>query len=369
MKSSNSFRKRRKAKLRALQTKKQRRQNALMKSRRLIRLMSSKRENNLHVRPAKDSSASLDTSLTYTSQYNNLKKEFLTKGGKSKVTESVFTCVQKPTADKEVVEGDAWLSNDNIDDCLQGMASCTAPKKGVSAEEVKHINFVTIDFTKNQEEVVKVNKEGHAFYERLKNDPQYIPKEKHIVMAMNLDRATGPGFHWTAIYIYLDHEHDHRDSFFYYFDSAKTDTTSIPQGEKENETGKYKNYPDSVRGLYDVLHKKITDAYPGVEFRLEYNKTMHQKGENECGIYVIFVLYFLCFPLGEPISFPIYVIDPTTKVLKEISKDSLTFTTQKQKLKFLETYIIPDESIHKYRELFFKSPTTSSSKVVASASS
>lgn len=264
------------------------------------------------------------------------------------------SCDQKaPDASESVIKGEEWLSNDDIDGALDYM--CNDVYKD---ENIKHINFASIDFTDlHSESAKKVNVASQDFYKDIKKG--IVPTESVIIMPMNIDVSTGQGTHWTANYIFMDQENNYQNSFYYYFDSALSDYRQRDQHTSGAKQGNFDHYPDSVHELYTALRENmIADLEKkGIRvdehfFPLECNKTAQQKGPNECGMYVLFFFYLFCSPLGKPLHFPIYEEDNNGNI---VSKPNHIFKSLQEKKQFLDTNRFTDDAVHEYRKIFFKS--------------
>jgi hypothetical protein len=238
-----------------------------------------------------------------------------------------------PSAEDGIRAEEKWLSNVEIDNYLKYMAK--------QYEDVFNASFVTIDFN----QFCSVDKEVDICHVTLK---QLVDQRKHhLVMPMNLDTHDGPGFHWTANYVFLDYENQFRDSFYYYFDSAKTDLTEVDVGKKH--ANPVDEAPNSVQQLHRRFRKEIQDlGKSSPSFPLVVNRRRHQRGNNNCGVYVIFVLTLLCSPLNKKLFFDLYVDTDKKMNIKP-------FTSQKAKIEFLDTYEITDGAMNHYRQIFFQS--------------
>lgn len=88
---------------------------------------------------------------------------------------------------------------------------------------------------------------------------------KYIGFIINLDKHTGPGTHWTSIFI--DFIPSSKWYGMYYYDS----------------TGK--GAPTEIKEFYKMIKSKLTRS-----FKLTVNTTRHQRGNTECGV---FSMYFI----------------------------------------------------------------------------
>ncbi|OUU13231.1 MAG: hypothetical protein CBB97_26445 [Candidatus Endolissoclinum sp. TMED37] len=131
---------------------------------------------------------------------------------------------------------------------------------------------------------------------------------KKIGIIFNLDKHTGPGTHWTSLFI------DVQDKFIFYFDSAG----------------------DSIPSEINKLVEKV--IYQGLELnnpiKFQYydtNNFSHQRGNNECGMYSLFMIITML----------------TNRVENKIFKNS------KEKLDFFIEKRIPDMQVFKKRKIYF----------------
>ena len=152
-------------------------------------------------------------------------------------------------------------------------------------------------------------------------------KKEHLVIAMNLgDHASG-GFHWVAIYVFLGKPRP----FMYYFDSAKSSKTP----------------PESVEALHTRWQQELNDN----SFLLQTNKKQQQFGNNNCGVYVLYVLTLMASPLNEPLGMPI--LPPSQGQSDTDPVLHPTFQSQQEKMTKLDTMNLPDETVQYYRSVFF----------------
>jgi hypothetical protein len=114
-------------------------------------------------------------------------------------------------------------------------------------------------------------------------------KVTKIAIPLNLDEHDEDGSHWVSIFVDLERK------FIFYFDSA-------------NEP-----MPKEVRTLID----RIREQTPLREYT---QNTQHQKGESECGMYVLFFL--------------ISMLNGKTP-------------------KYFKTHVITDEEVAKFRKIYF----------------
>ena len=131
---------------------------------------------------------------------------------------------------------------------------------------------------------------------------------KKIGVIFNLDKHTGPGTHWTSLFI------DVQDKFVFYFDSA---------GE---------SIPSEINKLVEkVIHQGLDLKNP-IKFQYyDTNNYSHQRGNNECGMYSLFMIITML----------------TNRVENKTFKDS------KEKLDFFIKQRIPDTQVFKKRKLYF----------------
>lgn len=98
---------------------------------------------------------------------------------------------------------------------------------------------------------------------------------KHVGIVFNLDKHTGRGSHWTAMYACVDPDHGRYFGAFYYDSLAPS------------------RMPTEMRALAERLRAETVATY-GAErargFRIERNRVRKQFANTECGIYSIFFL-------------------------------------------------------------------------------
>lgn len=134
----------------------------------------------------------------------------------------------------------------------------------------------------------------------------YINKNiNKIGIIFNLDKHNQSGSHWVSMFI------DLQDKFIFYFDSA---LNPIPQ---------------EIENLKDKILKQAIQENIPLDFDTNY-PIMHQKGNNECGMYSLFM-----------------IITMLTKKVK-----NRTFKTKKQRIKYFKKRI-PDSFVFEYRDIYF----------------
>jgi hypothetical protein len=93
---------------------------------------------------------------------------------------------------------------------------------------------------------------------------------KRFGVIFNTDKSTGRGKHWISLFFDLD------KSQIYFSDSAGTRPTK------------------EVNEFMKNIDKYLTDIKKQTKTDIRYNKTQHQKGNSECGVYSInFILRLL----------------------------------------------------------------------------
>lgn len=128
---------------------------------------------------------------------------------------------------------------------------------------------------------------------------KYIDERKSkIGIVFNLDKHTQGGSHWVCLFINL------KQKYIFYFDSI---------GNK---------MPSQIKKLVDKIVTQGNELSPPIHFRVEINKLQHQRKNNECGVYCLFVITTLL---------------QDTKNIYELKK---------------ERY--PDEDIYELRSIFFQ---------------
>ena len=85
-------------------------------------------------------------------------------------------------------------------------------------------------------------------------------------MIFNLDKHTQGGSHWVCLFINI------KQRYIFYFDSV---------GNK---------MPSQIKKLVDKIVKQGSEMSLPIHFRVEVNKIQHQRKNNECGVYCLFVI-------------------------------------------------------------------------------
>ena len=126
-----------------------------------------------------------------------------------------------------------------------------------------------------------------------------------IGIIFNLDKHTKTGSHWVSLFI------DIKDKLIFYFDSFGNDI------------------PPYINKFKEEVVKQGKQLKKPIHFDFEINKTEHQEGNTECGMYSLF--FIVTMLTGE----------------KEIGK----------KLEFFQSGKIEDKYVEKYRKIYFNSPS------------
>ena len=119
-----------------------------------------------------------------------------------------------------------------------------------------------------------------------------------IGIVFNLDKHTQGGSHWVCLFINI------KQRYIFYFDSV---------GNK---------MPLQIKRLVDKIVKQGKELSDPIQFQVEINKIQHQRKNNECGVYCLFVITTLL---------------QDTKNIYELKKQRY-----------------PDEDIYKLRGIFFQ---------------
>jgi hypothetical protein len=129
-------------------------------------------------------------------------------------------------------------------------------------------------------------------------------------VVFNLDKHNEPGSHWVSIYVDLD------NAFIFYMDSAGN---AVPR---------------EIEVLAQRIIQQGGELTPPIDIRFHENyPTVHQFGNNECGMYT---LYFIITML-------------TNKT------DTKTFKTYLDKIGFFKRKRISDKYVFNLRKLYFNS--------------
>tara|TARA_R110002096_G_scaffold26246_9_gene81255 strand:+ start:2320 stop:3312 length:993 start_codon:yes stop_codon:yes gene_type:complete len=83
-------------------------------------------------------------------------------------------------------------------------------------------------------------------------------------MVFNLDKHTGPGTHWTSLFL------DIQDKFIFYFDSNADDT------------------PNEIKTLIQRIKQQCMKLSQPIKLKTYFNGLEHQLVDGECGIYALF---------------------------------------------------------------------------------
>ena len=131
---------------------------------------------------------------------------------------------------------------------------------------------------------------------------------KKIGVIFNLDKHTGPGTHWTSLFI------DVTEKFIFYFDSA---------GD---------SLPTEVKKLVEkVMQQGLELTQPTKFTYYDTHMLEHQKGNNECGMYSLFFIITML----------------TNKV------NNKKFKNMKQKLNYFTKNRINDKFVFQKRKQYF----------------
>ena len=96
---------------------------------------------------------------------------------------------------------------------------------------------------------------------------KYIEEQKtKIGFVFNLDKHTQGGSHWVCLFVNI------KQKYIFYFDSV---------GNK---------MPSYIKKLVDKIIQQGSELSPPLHFRVEINKLQHQRKNNECGVYCLFVI-------------------------------------------------------------------------------
>ena len=128
---------------------------------------------------------------------------------------------------------------------------------------------------------------------------KYIDEKKSkIGIVFNLDKHTQGGSHWVCLFINM------KRNYIFYFDSV---------GNK---------MPLQIKKLVDNIVKQGRELSQPIHFHVEINRLQHQRKNNECGVYCLFVITTLL---------------QDTKNVHELKKQRY-----------------PDEDIYELRSIFFQ---------------
>lgn len=96
---------------------------------------------------------------------------------------------------------------------------------------------------------------------------KYIQQQKtKIGFVFNLDKHTQGGSHWVCLFVNIKQE------YIFYFDSV---------GNK---------MPVYIKKLVDKIIQQGLELPTPIRFRVEINRLQHQRKNNECGVYCLFVI-------------------------------------------------------------------------------
>jgi hypothetical protein len=91
-------------------------------------------------------------------------------------------------------------------------------------------------------------------------------KKSKIGIVFNLDKHTQSGSHWVCLFINIKY------GYIFYFDSV---------GSK---------MPSQIKKLVKKIVKQGSELIDPIHFHVEINKIQHQRKNNECGVYCLFVI-------------------------------------------------------------------------------
>ena len=189
-----------------------------------------------------------------------------------------------------------WLSNIDIDNVMSVFEK--------AYPHFKYCGTLTIDFAEK-------DKYGKCLSDYFCNYMVAFEKLKlytHWGAIFNLDRHEQSGSHWVSLFI----NYQHSPPFAFYFDSATTFGSKIP---------------DSIYRLMKTIQSKTPNM------KLMYNTKQHQRSNTECGVYSLF---FIITILTQQIPFLSNLPMSMPQIINLFLKGT-----------------IPDSFIEQYRKIFF----------------
>jgi len=166
------------------------------------------------------------------------------------------------------------------------------PNGGLSNYYINKILHSYSDIFKNYIHIGTYPSDVHKlinFKKTLKNNfNKKKTKNLNFSIILNTDVYEGNGLHWVSIFI------NTKNSTIEYFDSL---------GEIPNK---------NIKEILNLI-KKTIDSYYESKFKIHYNKTKHQKGNQECGIYSVYYVIARLFN---------YSIDDINNNIKDYSSIS-----------------------------------------------
>ena len=234
----------------------------------------------------------LQQKMNYCSKEDCWLQEIKDQKLKNRINEYLFA-PKKPSDWKN--NPHAWLSNYDILDVLSQYEK-TYPN-------FKFIGPTPIDFDSKP----YVLNDSCVWQELCDfNLKRFVDKKiDKIGIIFNLDKHNEPGSHWVSMFIDLS------EKFIFYMDSALNPI------------------PEEIISLKNKIIKQAEHLNIHLEFDNNY-PIMHQRGNNECGMYSLF-----------------FIITMLTGKVK-----NKTFKSKKQKIKYFKKRI-PDSYVFQYRDVYF----------------
>jgi hypothetical protein len=197
--------------------------------------------------------------------------------------EKIKNNIFRPVGPSKQSDQFKWLSNRDIDNVLNQYEK--------TCKDFKYLCTVPIDFAKLEDYIFPNNVISNKNYINTLNNLKSMNKTK-IAVVFNLDKHTGNGTHWVALYS------DLKNKQIYFFDSY----AFLPKKEICEFMAKIANYISGNNKYDHIIIKNILEKYEtsknnydkikndtitnyGIDIR--HNIMPHQREGSECGVYSI----------------------------------------------------------------------------------
>lgn len=144
-----------------------------------------------------------------------------------------------------------WLSNRDIDSVM--------PQYEEKYADFKYLGTTSIDYDFKYDNGQCVEDQLCRF----NLEEQMKAGKRRFGAVFNLDKHTKGGSHWVSMYFDIDH------SIVVFFDSAKG------------------GIPTEINRFIKTVTKQGASMKPAIKFEFKTNKSDHQRGDTECGVYSI----------------------------------------------------------------------------------
>jgi hypothetical protein len=184
--------------------------------------------------------------------------------------EEILTNTFRPEGPSQEEKRYEWLSNFDIDQVMEQYEKYY--------KDFLYLDTAPIDFA------MLKGKYNIADLDKAKLDNMKKDGINRLGVIFNLDKHTGPGTHWVALYINLAKKQ------IYFFDSYGIK----PEKEIREFMARCANYMTGSNMTGGNKYNDKNCLYEKGSVDIRWNKTRHQRGGSECGVYSIsFILRLL----------------------------------------------------------------------------